>query len=261
MRLLGKAIMASGRVDNAWNACVWVRCHRAGSRALPLSVCPEGTRPDCLAEIMVRMRRGWRGRFVMVLVLVAVIAGTVLVIWARHRWPKAITGEDVAIFGSGLTLASTLLAYGAASESRSAATESRRALALHYRPGEVVVRFDTRSAEVFQADRQLEGRLPLHAVLIFHEEFAEEYRVEWLDVGGRTRSVQLTPNGMDQRVLLEGIEAHEVEDGPGYVPAAVIPRLTITCRDQRMGSAWTATRRWERGGPLGSHYLNFEFAE
>jgi hypothetical protein len=97
--------------------------------------------------------------------------------------------------------------------------------------------------------------------VVYPPGFAAEYQVEWLDNMGETRSVKLTPDGMDQRVLLEGIQAEEVEHGPGYVPAAVIPRLTITCRDQRMGSAWAASRRWEQGGPLGSHALEFELLD
>jgi uncharacterized NAD(P)/FAD-binding protein YdhS len=78
------------------------------------------------------------------MVLPVVALFSVAAIVARHLLPRFITSDDIAIVGAGLTLAATGLAFHAASESRDAAMESRRALQLHFRPGPVRVAFAVR---------------------------------------------------------------------------------------------------------------------
>jgi hypothetical protein len=119
-----------------------------------------------------------------------------------------------------------VLAYRAAAESRSAATEGRRALELHFQSGSVHVRFG------WQDEADLEHMtiqppappLPLWTVLMFREEVQNEYLVRWVDDHGHEQTQIVIPDGRHQYTIqLDGIDATMTNEGAFCTVAARLP--------------------------------------
>ncbi|MBW4704615.1 hypothetical protein [Micromonospora sp. RL09-050-HVF-A] len=194
-----------------------------------------------------------------------VVVGAVVVIWLRHSRPKLVTEEDIGIAAAAVALITAFLTYQAASESRTAATESRRALQLHFRPGNCWLGFSVRDPGDPQSQllsTPVSDPAPLWAKMIFHGDLQDDYEVVWIDDSGVARSprhVRPEISGQEIAVKLEGIQASEATEGPRQ-PIAAIHSLKIYCKDSHSGARWCASFSSPRQ-PLGSYRLRFELVE
>ncbi|WP_157517484.1 hypothetical protein [Micromonospora rifamycinica] len=194
-----------------------------------------------------------------------VVMGAVAMIWLRHSRPKLVTEEDIGIAAAAVALITAFLTYQAASESRTAATESRRALQLHFRPSNVRLGFSVRDPGDPQSQllsTPVSDPAPLWASMIFQGDLQDDYEVVWIDDNGVARSprhVRPEISGQEITVQLEGIQAAEATDG-FRLPIAAIHSLKIYCKDAHSGARWCASFSSPRQ-PLGSYRLRFELVE
>lgn len=210
-----------------------------------------------------RTRRIW-----LPIITVLVVVGTAAIIVLRHKFPKAITTEDTAIVAASLTLLATIVAYWSAKESRDAATDSRRALRLHFRPGDVRIGFSVRDPNDMNAQMaytSVPSPARLWVSLTFWPPTQSTYQVVWVGDDGQARSprwINPPPGGDYGWLLLEGISAEETKsaDGPPQIRAEV-RQLKILCTDDQSGARWEASRSWPAGSFLGSYALPFELID
>jgi hypothetical protein len=211
---------------------------------------------------------GRRGSRVAYLIIPGVLVVAALVIFLRHQWPKLITSEDVAIFAAALTLAATVTAVRAAQASRDAAQDSRRALQLHFQPGDIRVGFQTRKPNDPNAAMPwtaVPDPALLWVTLALWAPVQAEYKLVWVDDDGQAHEHYIAIGDMSpdaaaevEPVLLKGIKAREDRSGPIVETVASIPRLSVYCRDRRVQADWQATFRQPDSTALGSYRLRFE---
>lgn len=202
-------------------------------------------------------RWGWT-----IVFLVAVAISAVAAVAVRHHWSRLITTDDIAILAAAFTLAATGLAYGAARESRDAASESRRALQLHFRPGGVWVDFKIRDPHDPQAQMPYTPLpVPAHlwVSLIFQSEVQDQYELVWIDDAGQSHPRTLNPiAGVEEHFRLDGIVGTEDRsEGPARIRAGRV-RLILTCIDGHVGGKWTVARTWGAATDLDSCRLDFD---
>ncbi|MEU5904825.1 hypothetical protein [Micromonospora sp. NPDC047527] len=190
-------------------------------------------------------------------------AGVATAVFLRHRFPKLITSEDIAITAAGITLMTALLAFASAKASQKAASESRRALQLHYQPGRIRVEFTTRDPK--NPAVPASSPAPLRVSLVFWPGIQSAYELIWVDDDGQahapthvTPPVQGEVNWDAGWFLLAGVSA---EEGSGQnnprLPLG-LQRLQIECRDDRLGTKWRAVKSWPAGSEPGTCVLSFE---
>ena len=204
-------------------------------------------------------RRKWTGW----LILPVVLAVATTLVWIRHARPNLITTEDIAIFAAMITFAATFTAVRAAQASRDAAEDSRRALRLHFRPGNVRIGFSTRDPGDPDAPMlytQIPDPAPLWISLTSWDDSEREYELVWTrdDNKAETRNVVLPAHGDGRPVLLVGIAAREDQTGPTREIIAAIPLLILRCRDDQTGALWRASKSFPTPTPLGSYVLTFD---
>jgi hypothetical protein len=211
---------------------------------------------------------GRRGSRVAYLIIPGVLVVASLVIFLRHQWPKLITSEDVAIFAAALTLAATITAVRAAQASRDAAQDSRRALQLHFQPGDIRVGFQVRKPNNLNTAMPwtaVPDPAPLWVTLALWAPVQAEYKLVWVDDDGQSHEHYIPVGDMPpdaatevEPVLLTGIKAREDRSGPVVQTLASVPMLSVYCRDRRVQADWQATLRQPGSTALGSYRLRFE---
>ncbi|MBO4209196.1 hypothetical protein [Micromonospora echinofusca] len=192
-----------------------------------------------------------------------VALGVATAIFFRHRFPKLITTEDIAITAAGITLMTALLAFASAKASQSAASESRRALQLHYQPGRIRIEFTARDPENPLVPAS--SPAPLRISLVFWPGIQSAYEMIWVDDYGRAHAPTHVTPPMQGEVnwdagwfLLADVSAAE---GPGpnnpRLPLG-LQMLQIECRDDQLGTKWRAFKSWPAGSEPGVCVLSFE---
>ncbi|MGC5661696.1 hypothetical protein ACN261_15020 [Micromonospora sp. WMMD723] len=194
-----------------------------------------------------------------------VVVGAAVMIWLRHSRPKLVTEEDIGIAAAAVALITAFLTYQAASESRTAATESRRALQLHFRPSDARLSFSVRDPSDPQSQllsTPVSDPALLWASMIFQGDLQDDYEVVWIDDSGVARSPRhVRPEfvGHEIHVKLEGIQASEATEMIRQ-PVAAIHSLKIYCKDTHSGARWCASFSSPRQ-TLGSYRLRFELVD
>jgi hypothetical protein len=182
-----------------------------------------------------------------------------IVIAARHHFPRALTADDIAIAGTGLTLAATLLAYLAAGESRDAARESHQALRLHYKPGPAAIRFNYYDASVLGLPPKPSSSDPLWVNVNFRQPAEKEYSMEWTGLNGavQKRRIASSLQRNDIWYCLDGINVEVDTGGPFRSLIGRLPCLRFVCRDSQTGTEWQATLKLPDQGQIGTESLVF----
>jgi hypothetical protein len=83
---------------------------------------------------------------------------------------------------------------------------------------------------------------PLWLTLTSWDNEDREYELVWIRDDNKTevRHINLPAMGDSPPVLLSGIAAREDRSGATVQVFAVMPRLTLHCRDDRVGAWWRA---------------------
>jgi hypothetical protein len=183
--------------------------------------------------------KNWVGWLTIPSVLAIAVVASVL----RHIHPRLFTSEDISTFGTALTLAATLTAVRAAQASRDAAKDSRRALQLHFRPGDVRVQFHVRDPKDPNAQmpwNKLPTNPPLWISLVFWQPTQALYEVLWVGTDGETRRMKRAPHpgGEADPIRLDGLVGREESGGSGINVVAAIPHLVIRCVDDKGAADW-----------------------
>jgi hypothetical protein len=201
------------------------------------------------------------------LLIPAVLVCAAAAVVVRHQWPKLFTADDIAIFGAALTLAATITAVKAAQASRDAASDSRRALQLHFQPGDVRVEFrvrDPNNPDAKMVWNQVPDGAPLWLHLIFWQPMQSEYEIVWVDSSGRSsapRHLRPPVGGECEPLLLDGLTGREDRSDSFPRVIAAVPKLLITCRDDRAQARWSTSMSVPTPEELGSRALTFELVD
>ena len=209
-----------------------------------------------------------RGRVVAggLFLLVMGVASIVVIAALRH-WRSAVTSADIPIITGLFSVASTTLAYLSARASRAAASDSRKALLLHFRPEDLRAAFSVRDPADPNAQMgwtSVPSPAPLWLTFSpFGVNPVEQYTVTWVDASGvavAPREITLGP-GDEKHLRLDGVTAEEDTSSGIREIVGALERLTVECRDEQANAKWKAERRWPRSGPLGSYKLVFDLDE
>lgn len=201
----------------------------------------------------------WGRTFAVIGLLLSCAAALVVL---RHQHPKLITSEDIAIFAAALTASTAALSFAAAREARAAASDSRRALQLHYMPANVRLGFTLRDPNDPSAQMHyvpLPNPAYLWVTLLFWGDPQEEYSFVWVDDAGQSHERTVMPvSSLEHHIRLDGIVGREDTSGPISQIRAGDVQLKLLCKDRSTRSSWRWSRVWRAGDPLGSYKVDFE---